>query len=90
MFFPLSVKGDAKRSTNSSMADILSVEIKGISEAIGNMTERLLGVGEPVVKLTVELDKDGFVSIPEAIVWGDVKDDTIVGQSASNTRCVYL
>ena len=57
------------------MAELSSIEITGVAEAYGNMTERLDGIGEPVVKLTVEMDKDGFTTIPEAIVWGDVKEE---------------
>lgn len=41
------------------------------------MTTRLLEAGSkdtPVVKVTVQLDKNGYVSVKEAYVWGDIKE----------------
>jgi hypoxia up-regulated 1 len=66
-----------------ALTNIFSVEFEGIKEALGNMTERLNGSSEPAVKITVELDSNGFVKIVDAVVWGDVKE-SLTGASTLN------
>ncbi|KDQ55911.1 hypothetical protein JAAARDRAFT_36678 [Jaapia argillacea MUCL 33604] len=58
--------------------DLLEVEITGITEAIGNLTE--WGAVDPVVKATVMLSESGFVSVQSAVAFGEIKDDTITGK----------
>ncbi|EPQ55862.1 actin-like ATPase domain-containing protein [Gloeophyllum trabeum ATCC 11539] len=58
--------------------ELLDVDITGISEAIHNLTE--MGAIDPVVKVTAALSESGFVSIPEAVAYGEVKDDSITGK----------
>ncbi|KAH8079815.1 heat shock protein 70 family [Cristinia sonorae] len=58
--------------------DILEAEISGIPEALGNLTER--GAIDPVVKATVVLSDSGFVSVQDAVAFGEIKDDSITGK----------
>ncbi|KAG6857031.1 hypothetical protein H0H87_010704 [Tephrocybe sp. NHM501043] len=53
-------------------------EIVGISEALGNLTER--GAVDPVVKATLMLSDSGFVSVSEAVAYGEIKDDSLTGK----------
>jgi hypothetical protein len=53
---------------------ILEAEITGVAEAIANLTER--GATDPVVKATLTLSESGFVSVSEAVAYGEV---TITG-----------
>ncbi|KAF8889043.1 Hsp70 protein-domain-containing protein [Infundibulicybe gibba] len=57
---------------------LLEAELAGVTEAIGNLTER--GAVDPVVKATLTLSESGFVSVSDAIVFGEIKDDTITGK----------
>lgn len=57
---------------------MMEVEIGNVAEAIANLTEH--GASEPVVKATVTLSESGFISVSDAIVFGDIKDDTITGE----------
>jgi hypothetical protein len=60
------------------MPKIAQIEVTGVKEAIGNMTERLVENGskdEPVIKISVQLDRDGFASVGDVIVWGEIKED---------------
>ncbi|KAF8346739.1 heat shock protein 70 family [Amanita rubescens] len=57
---------------------ILEAEIVGVAEAIANLTE--LGVVDPVVKTTVTLSESGFVSVSDAIAYGEIKDDSLTGK----------
>ncbi|KAK0447909.1 Hsp70 protein-domain-containing protein [Desarmillaria tabescens] len=57
---------------------ILEVEVSGVAEAIGNLTER--GAIDPVVKATLMLSESGFVSVTEAVAFGEIKDESIAGK----------
>ncbi|KAF8345169.1 Hsp70 protein-domain-containing protein [Amanita rubescens] len=57
---------------------ILEAEIVGVAEAIANLTE--LGVVDPVVKTTVTLSESGFISVSDAIAYGEIKDDSLTGK----------
>ncbi|THU97845.1 actin-like ATPase domain-containing protein [Dendrothele bispora CBS 962.96] len=57
---------------------MLEVELAGVSEALGNLTER--GAIDPVVKATVSLSQSGFISVTEAIATGEIKDESITGK----------
>jgi hypoxia up-regulated 1 len=59
-------------------ANILEVEINGVAEALGNLTER--GAIDLVVKANVSLSDSGFVSIQDAIAFGEIKDDSLSGK----------
>jgi hypoxia up-regulated 1 len=56
---------------------MLEVDIVGVTDAIGNLTER--GAVDPVVKATLTLSESGFVSVSEAVAYGEIKDDSITG-----------
>lgn len=56
---------------------MLEVELTGVSEALANLTER--GAIDPVVKATVTLSESGFVSVSEAVAFGQIKDESITG-----------
>jgi hypoxia up-regulated 1 len=56
---------------------LLEADIIGVSEAFANLTER--GAVDPVVKATVTLSESGFVSIDDAIAFGDIKDESLTG-----------
>ncbi len=58
---------------------ILEVEVSGVAEAIGNLTER--GATDPVVKATLMLSESGFVSVTDAVAFGEIKDESITGTS---------
>lgn len=58
--------------------DLLEAEIKGIPEALKNLTEA--GATDPVIKATVMLSESGFASIQDVIAFGEIKDDTIAGK----------
>ncbi|KAG1902710.1 uncharacterized protein F5891DRAFT_948531 [Suillus fuscotomentosus] len=57
--------------------EILEAKNVGIREAIDNLTER--GAVDPVIKATVVLSESSFVSVGDAIVYGEIKDDSITG-----------
>ncbi|OAX37691.1 actin-like ATPase domain-containing protein [Rhizopogon vinicolor AM-OR11-026] len=57
--------------------EILEAKIIGIPEAIGNLTER--GAIDPVIKATVVLSESGFMSVRDALAYGEIKDDSITG-----------
>ncbi|GLB44149.1 putative heat shock protein 70 family protein [Lyophyllum shimeji] len=57
---------------------IFESEITGVAEAIGNLTER--GAVDPVVKATLLLSESGFVSVTEAVAYGEIKDDSLTGK----------
>ncbi|KAG2363629.1 Hsp70 protein-domain-containing protein [Suillus spraguei] len=57
--------------------EILEAKIVGIPEAIDNLVER--GAIDPVIKATVVLSESGFVSVGDAIAYGEIKDDSITG-----------
>lgn len=59
---------------------MMEVEIGNVAEAIANLTEH--GASEPVVKATITLSESGFISVSDAIVFGDIKDDTITGEKS--------
>jgi len=61
--------------------NLLEAEIRGVSEALGNLTER--GALDPVVKANVTLSESGFVSIQDAVAFGEIKDDSLAGPSPS-------
>lgn len=58
---------------------ITETELTGVAEAIGNLTER--GAIDPVVKATLLLSDSGFVSVTEAHVFGEIKDESLTGSS---------
>jgi hypoxia up-regulated 1 len=53
------------------------VEITGVSDALEQLVER--GAIDPVVKATVRLSESGFVSVQDAVAYGEIKDDSIAG-----------
>ncbi|KAJ8461803.1 hypothetical protein ONZ45_g18168 [Pleurotus djamor] len=57
---------------------ILETEISGVAEALQNLTD--LGAVEPVVKATLSLSESGFVSVTEAVAFGEIKDESITGK----------
>jgi hypoxia up-regulated 1 len=57
---------------------VLEADIVGVAEAIANLTER--GAIDPVVKVTLTLSESGFVSVSDALVFGEIKDDSITGK----------
>jgi len=69
---------------------ILEAEIVGVAEAIANLTE--LGAVDPVVKATLTLSESGFVSVSNAVAFGEIKDDSISGGDffEKNPYTIYL
>ncbi|KAF8900168.1 Hsp70 protein-domain-containing protein [Gymnopilus junonius] len=59
-------------------AGMLEVELGNVTQAIANLTEQ--GVIDPVVKATLTLSESGFVSVSNAIAYGEIKDDSIAGK----------
>ncbi|KAI5990421.1 heat shock protein 70 family [Pisolithus albus] len=60
--------------------EILEAQISGVAEALGNLTER--GAIDPVIKVTVALSNSGFVSVEEAVAYGEIKS-SIAGKLKS-------
>ena len=56
---------------------MLEVDLVGVADAIANLTER--GAADPVVKATLTLSESGFVSVSDAVAYGEIKDDSIAG-----------
>ncbi len=55
----------------------MEVELVNVTEAITNLTER--GVIDPVVKATIMLSDSGFISLTDAVAFGEIKDDSLSG-----------
>ncbi|KIY68804.1 actin-like ATPase domain-containing protein [Cylindrobasidium torrendii FP15055 ss-10] len=60
-----------KESVPGFPTRILEVELSDVKEAIANLTEA--GAVDPVVKATLKLSDSGFVSVSEAVAYGEVK-----------------
>ena len=60
--------------------DLLDVRISGVAEALANVTSS--GGVDPVIKATILFSESGFVSVPEAIAYAELKDDSLAGMSA--------
>ncbi|KIK97251.1 hypothetical protein PAXRUDRAFT_825149 [Paxillus rubicundulus Ve08.2h10] len=58
--------------------EILSAQISGIAEALGNLTER--EAIDPVIKATVTLTESGLVTVNEAVAYGEIKDESFTGR----------
>ncbi|KAJ6520608.1 Hsp70 protein-domain-containing protein [Mycena vulgaris] len=56
----------------------LEVGITGVAEAIANLTE--LGATDPVIKATLTMSESGFVSVTNAVAFGEIKDESIAGK----------
>ena len=65
-------------------ADISQAQIIGVSEALGNLTER--GAIDPVVRVTVVLSDSGFAVVQDAVAFGEIKDDSIAGECISDSH----
>lgn len=61
--------------------ELLEASITGVKEAFANITEA--GGIDPVVKATIRLSPSGFVSVPEAWAYAELKDDSIAGTHPS-------
>ena len=65
---------------------MMEVEFGGVTEAIANLTER--GAVDPVVKATLTLSESGFVSVSDAVAFGEIKDESLTGKCLSNACSV--
>ncbi|KAI9432685.1 actin-like ATPase domain-containing protein [Lactarius indigo] len=59
-------------------ADLLDARISGVKEALANITEA--GGVDPIIKATILFSESGFVSVPEAVAYAELKDDSIAGK----------
>jgi len=78
-------------STSGFPTLMMEVELTDVAEALANLTER--GAVDPVVKATLMLSESGFVSVTEAVAFGEVKDDSLSGSVKScllTRRCGLL
>ncbi|PPR02281.1 hypothetical protein CVT24_011619 [Panaeolus cyanescens] len=57
---------------------MMEVDLGNVTDAIANLTER--GAVDPVVKATLMLSESGFVSVTEAVAFGEIKDDSLTGK----------
>ncbi|KAI0318042.1 actin-like ATPase domain-containing protein [Amylostereum chailletii] len=57
---------------------LIDVRISGVQEALANITEE--GGVEPMIKATIMFSESGFVSVPEAVAYADIKDESIAGK----------
>lgn len=58
--------------------DLYEADITGIAEALKNLTEA--GAIDPQVKINVHLSESGFVTVTDAVVHGEIKDESLTGQ----------
>jgi hypoxia up-regulated 1 len=58
---------------------MLEVELGNVTEAIANLTER--GAVDPVVKATLTLSESGFISVTDAVAYGEIKDESLTGNN---------
>lgn len=63
---------------------MLEVDLGNVTEAIANLTER--GAADPVVKATLTLSESGFVSVTDAIAYGEIKDESLTGKQSPDTQ----
>jgi hypoxia up-regulated 1 len=64
--------------------ELLDARISGVAEALVNITEA--GGVDPVIKVTILYSESGFVSVPEAIAYAEIKDDSLAGASKPSCR----
>ena len=57
--------------------ELLGARISGVAEALANITEA--GGVDPVIKVTILFSESGFVSVPEAVAYAEMKDDSLAG-----------
>jgi hypoxia up-regulated 1 len=69
---------------NEIPVDLLDVRISGVAEALASITEA--GGIDPVIKATILFSESGFVSVPEAIAYAEMKDDSLAGVYTPNCR----
>lgn len=55
----------------------MKVDISNVTAALANLTSR--GAPEPVVKVTLQLNENGHITVTNAIAYGEVKDDSLTG-----------
>jgi hypothetical protein len=60
---------------------MMEVKLTNVAEALANLTER--GAVDPVVKATLKLSESGFVSVTDAVAYGEIKDDSLSGSVKS-------
>ncbi|KAI0033499.1 actin-like ATPase domain-containing protein [Vararia minispora EC-137] len=56
--------------------EFLEARVEGVAEALTNMSTS--GASDLTIKVTIALSESGFVSVPEAIVYADFKDDSSI------------
>jgi hypoxia up-regulated 1 len=64
---------------------MIESKLTGVAKAIANLTER--GAIDPVVKATLLLSESGFVSVSEAVVFGEIKDESLTGKFIYSLLC---
>ncbi|CCA66452.1 related to glucose regulated stress protein, HSP70-like [Serendipita indica DSM 11827] len=57
---------------------ILEAEIIGVADAVANLTSR--GAVDPLVKVSVGMSDSGMITLHDAFVYGEVKEETVVGK----------
>jgi hypothetical protein len=57
----------------------LDIEISNVIPALTNLTSR--GAVDPVIKVTLLLSESGLVSVHDAVAYGQIRDDTLTGDS---------
>lgn len=67
---------------------MVEADLAGVAEGIANLTER--GAVDPVVKATLTLSESGFVSVSDAVVYGEIKDESLTGWYHFLTSFVLL
>jgi hypoxia up-regulated 1 len=58
--------------------EFLDIKIEGVAAALANISEG--GGVDPVIKATLTLSESGFITVPEAFAYADVKDESIAGK----------
>jgi hypoxia up-regulated 1 len=69
---------------NDFPVDLIDVRISGVAEALANIAEAD-GI-DPVIKVTILFSESGFVSVPEAIAYAEMKDDSLAGVYTPSCR----
>ena len=68
--------------------DLVEASISGVPDALQNLNEA--GAQNPVVKVTVALTESGLVSVSEAVMHGEIKDESLTGESSTGSICLMV
>lgn len=57
--------------------DVFEADITGVPEALQNLTEA--GAQNPIVRVSVHLSESGLATVYDAVMHGEIKDESLTG-----------